>query len=345
MMSDVMPTSSLAVRRVSEPWTPPGSSAAGPGGLHFCFLLLPDFSMIAFSGAIEVLRMANYVSRRELYQWSVMTVDGEVVHASNRLSVSPVCAPVSDACFDAVFVCGGVQVQDHVSDALIKLLNGWARQGVALGGLCTGSYALVKAGLMTGYRCAVHWENLYAVREEFPSAELTEALFVVDRDRLTSSGGTAPIDLMLRITAQRFGPELADAVSEQFVLERIRPASERQHIPMAARVGFNRKELVNIAQLMEAHIEDPLPFDRIAELIGLSQRQLQRMFKYYLGMSPMQYYLWLRLLRARELLLQTRMSIMGVTVACGFQSPCHFSKAYRARFGHSPTSERRLVRG
>lgn len=313
-----------------------------PARLHFCFLLLPEFSMIAFAGAVEVLRMANYVSGRELFQWSVLTLDGSVVQASNHLPILSVSAPAVDAPCDAVFVCGGLQVRNHVSESLIKLLNGWARRGVALGGLCTGSYALVKAGLMSGYRCAVHWESLFAVREEFPSAELTEELFVIDRDRMTSSGGTAPIDLMLRLTAKHYGEALADAVSEQFVLERIRVATERQHIPMVARVGFNRQELVNVAQLMEAHIEDPLPFDKISDLVGLSQRQLQRMFKYYLGMSPMRYYLWLRLLRARELLLQTRMSIMGVTVACGFQSPCHFSKAYRARFGHPPSSERRL---
>lgn len=325
----------------------PGASSAtvNLGPLHFCFLLLPNFSMIAFSGAVEVLRMANYVSRQELYRWTVMTLDGRVVHASNKLPILPVSVPLLDSPCDAVFVCGGQQVQDHVSGALTQLLNGWARRGVALGGLCTGSYALVKAGLMSGYRCAVHWENLYAVREEFPTAELTEELYVIDRDRMTSSGGTAPIDLMLRITTKYFGAELADAVSEQFILERIRTATERQHIPMVARVGFNRRELVNVAQLMEAHIEEPLTFVKIARLVGLSQRQLQRMFKYYLGMSPMRYYLWLRLLRARELLLQTRMSIMEVTVACGFQSPCHFSKAYRARFGRAPSSERQLVRG
>lgn len=340
-----MPMQHALVPLPSDTCPPFGSPATDSCALHFCFLLLPKFSMIAFAGAVETLRMANYVSRRELYRWSVRTLDGTVVQASNNLRISPVATPAPDSAFDAVFVCGGLQVQDYVSDALIKLLNSWARRGVALGGLCTGSYALVKAGLMSGYRCAVHWENLFAVREEFPAAELTEALYVIDRDRMTSSGGTAPIDLMLRITTKRFGAELADAVSEQFILDRIRLATERQHIPMAARVGFNRQGLVKVGQLMEAHIEDPLPFEDIASQVGLSQRQLQRMFKYYLGMSPMRYYLWLRLLRARELLLQTRMSIMGVTVACGFQSPCHFSKAYRARFGHSPTSERRLMRG
>ncbi|WP_434645810.1 GlxA family transcriptional regulator [Achromobacter piechaudii] len=340
-----MPMHQALAHLASESWSISPAPAAASRQLHFGFLLLPNFSMIAFSGAVEVLRMANTVSRRELYRWSVMTLDGEAVQASNRLPIEPLASRGLVDDWDALIVCGGMQVQDQVTEPVVKLLQSLARQGVALGGICTGSYALVKAGLMTGYRCAMHWENLFAVREEFPSVELTEELFVIDRDRMTSSGGTAPIDLMLGITAERFGDELAQGVSEQFLLERIRSPSERQHIPMVARVGFNRQELLNVAQLMEAHIEDPLSFRQIALQIGLSQRQLQRMFKYYLGMSPMRYYLWLRLLRARELLLQTRMTIMGVTVACGFQSPCHFSKAYRARFGRSPSSERRQVHG
>ncbi|MGV2861125.1 GlxA family transcriptional regulator [Achromobacter sp. ESBL13] len=338
-----MPMHAASARIADEPWPVPETPAVEPGQVHFGFLLLPNFSMIAFSGAVEVLRMANYVSRRELYRWSVMTLDGAAVHASNRLPIRPLPSRGLVDDWDALFVCGGLQVQDQVTEPVIKLLHNVAREGVALGGICTGSYALVKAGLMAGYRCAMHWENLFAVHEEFPAVELTEELFVIDRDRMTSSGGTAPIDLMLGITAERFGAELAHGVSEQFMLERIRLPSERQHIPMVARVGYNRQELLNVAQLMEAHIEDPLSFRQIAVQIGLSQRQLQRMFKYYLGMSPMRYYLWLRLLRARELLLQTHMTIMGVTVACGFQSPCHFSKAYRARFGRSPSSERRQV--
>ena len=154
----------------------------------------------------------------------------------------------------------------------------------------------------------------------------TEDLFVTDRDRITCSGGTAPLYLMLDLMARRYGDAVAAGVSEQFILDRIRSATEKQHIPMAARIGVNRRELVSTAQLMEAHIEDPLSFDQIAESVGLSQRQLQRMFKEYLNISPTRYYLWLRLRRARELLLQTDMSVMSVTVACGFQSPCHFSR-------------------
>lgn len=312
------------------------------GTTHFGFLTLPNFSMIAFSSAIEVLRMANYISGQPLYRWSVISLDGHSVPASNGLPVSPTLTLEHAGIPDVLFVCGGVHIHDAVNEKLSAFLSKLARSNVKLGGICTGSYALVKAGLMNGYQCAIHWENISALREEFPKVQFSEGLFAIDRDRLSCSGGTAPIDLMLNLTAASFGKTLAAEISEQFILERIRDSTYQQHIPIAARLGFSRKELIEVARLMESHIEETLSFDEIARLVGLSQRQLQRMFKYYLDVTPTHYYLQLRLRRARELLLQTAMSIMSVTVACGFQSSCHFSKAYRNQFGRSPSGERHL---
>ena len=309
---------------------------------HFGFLTMPNFSMIAFASAIEVLRMANYISRQTLYRWSVISHDGEPVAASNGLPITPTLTLEQAGLPDVMFVCGGVNIHEVVDEKLSAFLVQLTRRGVMLGGICTGSYALVKAGLMNGYQCAIHWENISALREEFPRVSFTEGLFAVDRDRLTCSGGTAPIDLMLTLTASRYDKRLSAEISEQFILERIRDAGYRQHVPIAARLGFSRKELIEVGRLMETHIEEPLSFDEIANTVGLSQRQLQRMFKYYLDVTPTHYYLQLRLRRARELLLQTTMSIMSVTVACGFQSSCHFSKAYRNQFGRSPSSERHL---
>ncbi len=312
-----------------------------PTVTHFAFLTLENYSMIAFSNAIEVLRMANYISGQTLYRWSVVSLDGLPACASNGLPVTPTLTLEQAGRPDALFVCGGVNI-GAVADARVSAaLQRLAREGVMLGGVCTGSYALVKAGLVNGYRCAIHWENIAALREEFSKVIFTEGLFAADRDRTTCSGGTAPIHMMLHLTAARYGAKLADAISAQFILGRIRQADHQQHIPVAARLGFSRKELTHASALMESHIEEPLPMEQIAREVGLSLRQLQRMFKFYMHSSPIQYYLQLRLRRARELLSQSAMSIMSVTVACGFQSSCHFSKAYREQFGHAPSAERR----
>jgi transcriptional regulator GlxA family with amidase domain len=311
---------------------------------HFGFLTLPHFSMIAFSSAVEVLRMANYVGNGEHYRWSIYSLDGQPARASNGITVRPTQALDPDNLPDVMIVCGGIHIRDVVDDAVRAALRQIARSGKPLGGICTGAYALMSSGLLDGYRCAVHWESLSALHEEFPRVRFADELFVVDRDRLTCTGGTAPLDLMLDLVSARLGQPLAAKVSEQFILERIRSASDLQPIPVDARVGFSRAELVEVVRLMEANLKEPLSLEELARLVRLSQRHLQRMFKAYLNISPAHYYLTLRLKRARELLRTTDMSVAHITSNCGFNSPCHFSKAYRVQFGHAPSFERRAGR-
>ena len=307
---------------------------------HVGFLTLNNFSMIAFSNAIEILRMANYLLGEDVYQWSVVTVDGQPVSASNGLAFANTQKIDFNNMPDVLLVCGGVNIQNAVSADVIKLLTQASKYNIWLGGLCTGSYALAKAGLLDGYKCTIHWENMASLCELFPTIQFMEELFVIDRNRCTCAGGTAPLDLMLAFVAARFGKNLVAEISDQFMMVRARDSKDQQHIPVAARVGYSHKALVEVSALMEANIDEPLTLDELARLAGLSQRHLQRMFRHTLSMTPMHYYLNLRLRRARALLLQTEMSIMSVTVACGFQSSCHFSKSYRTLFGYSPSMER-----
>ena len=317
---------------------------------HVGFLTLNNFSMIAFTNALEILRMANYLLGEEAYQWSVCTVDGEAVTASNGLAFAKTTMLDPAHMPDVLLVCGGVDIQHAVTHDVIKLLTHASKYNMWLGGLCTGSYALAKAGLLDGYKCTIHWENMASLCEQFSAINFMEELFVIDRNRCTCAGGTAPLDLMLAFVAARFGKNPVDKnpvhknlvaeISDQFMMVRARDSKDQQHIPVAARVGYSHKALVEVSALMEANIEEPLSLDELARLADLSQRHLQRMFKHTLNMTPMHYYLNLRLRRARALLLQTEMSVMSVTVACGFQSSCHFSKSYRTLFGYSPSMER-----
>jgi len=311
---------------------------------RFVFLTLPNYTMIALASAIDALRMANRVSRRELYEWSLVSIDGEPAVASNGLAMSPTVSVDQMGPANIVFVVGGVQVEQATTPAILGTLRRLAQRHVSLGSLCTGGYALAKAGLLDKYRAVIHWENMTALREEFPRVVFSDQLFVIDRDRYTCTGGVAPLDLMLHIIKQHQGRDIAPLISEQFILDRIRNDQDRQHIPLQARVGLFHENLIEAAALMEANIEEPLSLDEIASLVGVSRRQIERLFKRYVGQVPTRYYLDMRLRRARELLLQTAMSIMQVAVACGFQSPPHFSKCYRMLFGHTPSAERHSSR-
>jgi len=304
------------------------------------FLTLPNYSAIALVNALEACRMANYVSLTEDYRWAVVTLDGAPVVASNGLSMSPTVRLADAGPLDLLFVCGGVSVRHGVDRKLSDALRRLARRGVALGGLCTGTFALAEAGLLDGYRAAIHWENLTAIREEFSSVAFTEELFVVDRERLTCTGGVAPLELMLTLIEARHGKPVAAKVSDQFMVERPRAGGDRQPLPLPSRIEHLHPALARAARMMDAAIERPLTVAEVAAGVGMSPRQLERLFRRHLGTSPAEFSLGRRLVHARELLRQTPMSVTDVGLACGFQTAAHFSTAYRRHFGRSPREER-----
>jgi transcriptional regulator GlxA family with amidase domain len=317
-------------------------SASPPQTSKYGFLTLPNYSLIAVSNAVEPLRMANRVVGQDVYEWRIVSLDGRPVRASSGLDLAPTLSLEKLGKVDILFVCGGVGVRDAVTAPLLKALRRLADRGTELGAVCTGGYALARAGLLDNFRATIHWENLSALREEFPRVHLSDQVFTIDRARYTCSGGTAPLDLMLNLIQLKLGPRVSQLVSEQFVLERVRNDQDRQYIPLRAQVGVSHPSLIKVAQLMEEHIEKPLSLDEIASAAGLSRRQIERLFKRHLDCVPKRYYLEMRLRRARELLLQTAMPIVDITTSCGFQSPPHFSRCYRKHFGHPPSAERQV---
>lgn len=306
------------------------------------FLQLPRYSAIAFATAVEPLRMANYLSGKRLYEWRAITLDGTPVAASNGLEITP-CASIEAAgALDLLFVCGGINVRDACEPRILAWLRELARQKVALGAVCTGAYVLARAGVLKGYRCTIHWENISSINEElrFPHTAFSHDLFVIDRDRFTSSGGTAPLDMMLTLIARQFGRQLSEQISEEFVHDRIRTTTDVQRVPLRVHLGMGQPKLVAAVSLMEANIDEPLDLDELAFRVQVSRRQLERLFKKYLLHVPARYYLGLRLERARQLLTQTSMSIIEIAAACGFASPSHFSRCYHDFFARSPSSDR-----
>jgi transcriptional regulator GlxA family with amidase domain len=311
---------------------------------HFGFLQVPNYSMIAFTSAIEPMRMANRNSGKELYRWSVFTVDGLAEKASNGLEITPDGSIDSADDISILFVCGGAEIADAWSKQLQFSLRRIAkRNNVKIGALCTGSYLLARAGLLDGYKCTIHWENIASLREEFSNVNVSDDLYLFDRDRITCAGGQASLDMMLKLISDRHGNKLVTLISEQFMCERIRSSDDRQRIPLHLALGSNQPKLTEAVTLMEANIEEPISLDELSNYVGISRRQLERLFQKHLNCVPTRYYLNLRLNRARLLLLQTSKSIVDIALACGFISAPHFSKCYRDLFGIPPRDERRKL--
>ena len=307
---------------------------------HFVFLLLERFTLLAFTSALEPLRLANYSSKEELYSWQVACEDGHGANSSAGIRIQ------SDIGLDelnrdaTIIVCGGVNVKSAISKPVLTWLRREARRGVSMGAICTAPLVLAKAGLLDGKRATIHWDNRDAFEEEHPEIELTQNVFVIDGNRYTSSGGTAPSDLMLKIIAETHGTTLANTVADQMIHTSIRTDRDEQRLSIPTRIGVRHPKLSNVIQMMEENIEEPISPSVLATDVGMSTRQLERLFRRYLNRSPKRYYMELRLQKARNLLMQTNMSVINVALACGFASPSHFSKCYRGHFNTTPYRER-----
>ncbi len=312
---------------------------------RIAFYLVPDFSMIAFSSALEPLRMANQLSDRELYRWTMVSADGQPVTCSNGLTFPVNHSAHTRERYDAVFVCSGLNVHRVHDEEGTQWFRQLDKQGAVLGAVCTGTYLLARADLLNEHRCTIHWENLAAAREEFPHLVISPELYEIDRKRYTCAGGTAPLDMMLSEIRSVHGNALATRLSEQFMCERIRDKNDRQRVPLTQRIGASQPKLAEAVSLMEANIEEPMTLDELSHHVGLSRRQLERLFQRYLHCVPTRYYLELRLERARQLLLQSSMPIVDIALACGFISAPHFSKCYRDTFSLPPRDERRRAAG
>jgi transcriptional regulator GlxA family with amidase domain len=241
---------------------------------------------------------------------------------------------------DTVLVCGGIDVQKATTKGILNWLRREARRGVAIGGLCTGAYALAKAGLLDGKKATIHWENQDGFLEEFEQVKLTRSIFVIDGNRMSTAGGTASLDMMLKIISADHGDDVANTVADQLIYSTIRTDQDTQRLSIPTRIGVRHPKLSQVIQMMEQAIEEPISPADLAEDVGMSTRQLERLFRRYLNRSPKRYYMELRLSKARNLLMQTDMSVINVALACGFASPSHFSKCYRAHYSTTPYRER-----
>ncbi|WP_048305938.1 GlxA family transcriptional regulator [Halomonas sp. PR-M31] len=308
------------------------------------FLLLDNFTLISLASAIEPLRMANQLAGRELYRWYTLSQDGLPIHASDGVQVTPDASIAIPLTLDWVVVCGGVGANRSISREHVSWLQSQTRQLRRMGAVCTGSWALARAGLLDGFEASVHWECLAAMKEAFPRIALSARLFSIDRNRFTASGGTAPLDMMLTLIGRDHGHDLSAAISEMFIYERVRNEQDHQRMPLKHMLGTTQPKLLEIVALMEANLEEPIGFDELAAYVDISRRQLERLFQKYLHCSPSRYYLRLRLTRARQFLKQTSMPIIDVASACGFVSTPHFSKCYREFYGVPPRQERLYTR-
>ncbi|OLU16426.1 MULTISPECIES: GlxA family transcriptional regulator [unclassified Pseudomonas] len=307
---------------------------------RFCFLLLPGFSMMGLMSAIEPLRVANRFHAPH-YHWRLLSADGQAVPASNGMSLNVDGALDDDLTDTSLFVVAGFEPLAGFGPQLAARLRRAERECRVLGAIDTGSFVLAEAGLLDArQRFTLHWEALDAFRERYPQLQPTQELFEIDGRRITSAGGTSSLDLMLGLIGRDHGEPLSIRVSEQFVLGRIRTRLDHQRMQVSSRYGIHDKKLALVIAEMERCTEEPRSPQQLADSVGITTRQLERLFRTHLATTPVTFYLALRLDKGRQLLRQSDLSVLEVALACGFDSASYFARRYRARFAVSPRQDR-----
>jgi len=306
--------------------------------LRVALALLPNASPLVYAAGVEPLLVANRLLGEPRFEISHCTL-GDRLGSGLSVLEQPLPGPEAPVP-DWLLVCGGTPAQYMASPQLVDWLRRRGRECLALGGLAAGGMALAEAGLLDGYRAALHWWSLSEVRSRFPGIRLSNELFSVDRGRFTCRGGTAAQDMVIWMIGRELGADVAEALSHWFVRERAGEQVMAERALPGPELRAQQPVLDEVVALMEANIEEPLSAEDLAGHAGISRRQLERLFRRHLDTVPSRYYLQIRLERARDMVCRTSLSITDIALACGFSSGAHFSNTYRNVYGLTPSEDR-----
>jgi len=305
------------------------------------FVLVPRFNMMTLTTLIEVLRIANYLSSENLYHWRFISFEDSEVKASNGLSINAGSLNDCSEDFEMVFVVGSWGCEHFDSPELSNWLRLLNLKGVTICGVELAVYLLAQARLLSKKQVTTHWSYIAGFAELFPNTDVVEQLYTVDKNILTCSGGTAGIDMMLYLIGKKHGEHLKSEIAEQMMHYPIRNADRAQRSTLGAPSQSIHPVILSVIKLLEENVTEPVKMPDIAKQVDMSQRQLERYFKRYLGCSLVQFSLLLRLQYARVLLTGTNMSVRETSVASGFNSMSHFAHAFMKCFGKTPSQYRR----
>ncbi len=314
---------------------------------HFAFVLIPRFTMLSLSCAIDALRSANVDCQPGSYSWEMISAEPSPVISSSEVPL--IVSSLRDALRpDVVVICGGERSHDYSNTELLNWLRASAKTNIPIGSLSDGAFVAAEAGLFNGHRSTIHWKCLDAYRERFPRLDVHSSLMEMDRNRFSCAGGTPCLDLMLHFILRDLGSEAVAKIANNYFHDTIRDDRQTQHLASAFRFAGYSQTLTQALLMMESNLEHPPQIAEIAARLKISHRQLDRLFQKFLKSSPAQYFRSLRLARAAGLLSQTGLNISEIAFGCGFQSSSHLGRYFKEQYGVTPGLYRKsltLVRG
>ena len=338
---------------------------------HFTFVLIPRFSLLALSGAIDALRAANTDLASHCYSWELVGAeDGSVESSSGiALAVKPLSDPdrapapdpsrgghVDGALYspdnsatdshhpsnrerqpgDAIVVCGGDGSHLYSPPALINWLKAQSRHDILMGSISDGAYVAAQAGLFAGHRSTIHWKCLEGYRDRFPNLVIKTSILEIDRRRFSCAGGTASLDLMLHFIREDHGVDAVIKITDNYFHDTVREVAQSQNLALSYRYASKSRILADAIAVMSENLDNTLTLQEVSRRVNTSHRNLDRLFLQHVNEPPAQFYRHLRLTHATSLLRQTGLPISDIALACGFASASHMGRHFIKRYGVSP---------
>jgi len=301
--------------------------------------LCPGFPLYSVAAALDVLRHANRFAATEFYSWTFLSEDDQAVTDSNGISLSPGSNIANPGPCDLAFIVAGFDASQIGQPRLCAWLSKQARAGRIVGGISNGAFLLAATGLLNQYSATTHWEDFESFCLLFPEVRARYQRFVIDRNRISCAGGSATLDLFIELARQDLGNEIALKISRQMLLQEqsiVLPGAanrvpKRRHSPPVQRA----------LSLIEAGVGQSITVNELASRIGISRRELLRLFRKELNNTPSQVLGQRRLDRARSLILNTSLPMAMIAESVGFSSQSHLTSSYHVEFGITPAQQRR----
>jgi AraC family carnitine catabolism transcriptional activator len=301
--------------------------------------LCPGFPLYSVAAALDVMRHANRFAATEFYRWTFLSEDDQAVTDSNGISLPPGSNIANAPPCDLAFIVAGFDASQIGQPRLCAWLSKQARAGRIVGGISNGAFLLAATGLLNQYSATTHWEDFESFCLLFPEVRARYQRFVIDRNRISCAGGSATLDLFIELARQDLGNEIALKISRQMLLQEqsiVLPGAgnrvpERRHSPPVQRA----------LSLIEAGVGQSITVNELASRIGISRRELLRLFRKELNNTPSQVLGQRRLDRARSLILNTSLPMAMIAESVGFSSQSHLTSSYHAEFGITPAQQRR----
>ncbi|WP_350334441.1 GlxA family transcriptional regulator [Coralliovum pocilloporae] len=302
---------------------------------------MPRFSNLCLANAIEPLRAANQISHRNLYDFKLLSLDTQSVSSSSGIEINTVPLKDADKQADVFIIIASDNYAQYATSSLSAHLQAAARYAEIVAGFDGASWLLAKAGLLNGYKATIHWQELEQFEEAFLEVDVSVERYVIDRNRITAGGATTALDLMLRLIRETHGDALSLDVMRHFIYDAERASEGDQRGVISAPFVAREENLVKAISEMENNIATPLAITDIAGRAGFSARGLERAFNRNFKLSPIRYYLHLRLSHARRLVNETNLSVAEIADRCGFSSASTFTRAFSKHFKTAPRDLRR----